>query len=592
MRSVKRTDYCGTLTAADIGREVCVKGWAQKQRDLGSLIFIDLRDRAGIVQLAFDDETSREVFEKASAVRSEFVLSAVGIVRERSSKNLLILTGEVEISVTGLDILAVSQTPPFDIADNCNAGEDLRLRYRYLDLRRPALMKNLLFRNKLSKITRDFFYENGFVEIETPILVKSTPEGARDYLVPSRVHKGSFYALPQSPQLYKQLSMVAGFDRYYQLARCFRDEDLRADRQPEFTQIDVEMSFVDVEDVLDVGERYVTHVFSEMLGIDIELPIQRLTYRECMERFGTDKPDLRYGMELVNISDLAVTGEFGAFNAAVAAGGSVRAINVKGGADKLTRKELDRLAEYAKGIGAGGLAWARATQQGVTCPFAKYFTQENFDAICKRTELCEGDVLLVIADGDDKAVMTRLGAIRVEVANRIGVEKSGYRLLWVLEMPFFEYDSQLGEYVAMHHPFTAPLDECVDILDTDKANVRAKAYDLVLNGIELASGSIRITDPVLQSRIFTLLGLSEEEAQRKFGYLLDAFRYGAPPHGGMALGLDRLAMQLLGVDSLRDVVAYPKIQNASELMTSCPSDVPQDVLDDLGICVKEDRKTQ
>ncbi|HPE95729.1 MAG TPA: aspartate--tRNA ligase, partial [Bacillota bacterium] len=395
-----------------------------------------------------------------------------------------------------------------------------------------------------------------------------------------------FYALPQSPQLYKQLSMVAGFDKYIQLARCFRDEDLRADRQPEFTQIDMEMSFVDVEDVLEMGEGYMKSVFSEMLGVDIELPIPRYTYRDVMERFGSDKPDLRYGMELINISSIVKSCAFSVFTDSISAGGSVRAINAKGYAEKLTRKEIDKLTDYARGIGAKGLAWARSTSQGTTCSFAKFMTEDELNAIYEKTGFAEGDVLLIMADGNDKDVMTRMGSVRIELANRLGVEKEGYKLLWVVEMPFFEYDPDLGDFVAMHHPFTAPLDECLGILESDKANVRAKAYDLVLNGIELASGSIRITDPTLQNKIFELLGFSDEEAYKKFGYLLDAFKYGAPPHGGMALGLDRLTMQLLGADSLRDVVAYPKVQNASELMTSCPSDVPENVLDELGISIK------
>ena len=582
----KRTDYCGMVRDDHIGKTVTVMGWVQKTRDLGSLIFTDLRDRTGIVQLAYDENTPKDLFDKASSVRSEYVLCATGTVRERDSKNPAIPTGNVEIYVTELKILAESETPPFEIVENSKAGEDLRLKYRYLDLRRPDLMKNILFRHKLAKVTRDYFDKQGFIEIETPILIKSTPEGARDYLVPSRVHKGSFYALPQSPQLYKQLSMVAGFDKYFQLARCFRDEDLRADRQPEFTQIDIEMSFVDTEDVLAVGEGLVKHIFKSVMGVDIETPIPRHTYKECMERYGSDKPDIRFGMEIQNVSEAVKGCSFPVFASAVEAGGSVRAINLKGCADKLTRKEIDRLADYAKGCGAKGLAWVRRhdTDSG---SFLKHMTEPELAALYAAAGCEKGDVLLILADTDTNRMLSQLGQLRVEAANRLGIEKTGYKFLWVVEMPFFELDAETGEWVAMHHPFTAPLDECREYLETDKGRVRAKAYDLVLNGIELSSGSIRITDPKLQAKIFELLGLSDEEARVKFGYLLEAFKYGAPPHGGMAIGLDRLVMQMLGASSLRDVTAYPKVQNAKELMTDCPAGVPQRALDDLGIVIKE-----
>ena len=443
-----------------------------------------------------------------------------------------------------------------------------------------------MFRAKTAKAVRDYLCDNGFIEIETPMLIKSTPEGARDYLVPSRVHKGSFYALPQSPQLYKQLSMVAGFDKYFQLARCFRDEDLRADRQPEFTQIDIEMSFVDTEDVLAVGEGLVKHIFKSVMGVDIETPIPRHTYKECMERYGSDKPDIRFGMEIQNVSEAVKGCSFPVFASAVEAGGSVRAINLKGCADKLTRKEIDRLADYAKGCGAKGLAWVRRhdTDSG---SFLKHMTEPELAALYAAAGCEKGDVLLILADTDTNRMLSQLGQLRVEAANRLGIERTGYKFLWVVEMPFFELDAETGEWVAMHHPFTAPLDECREYLETDKGRVRAKAYDLVLNGIELSSGSIRITDPKLQAKIFELLGLSDEEARVKFGYLLEAFKYGAPPHGGMAIGLDRLVMQMLGASSLRDVTAYPKVQNAKELMTDCPADVPQRALDDLGIVIKE-----
>ncbi len=585
----KRTHYCGEFNIQNVGERVCVMGWCQRQRDLGGLIFIDLRDRSGIVQLAFDDNTDREVFEKAFAVRSEYVLCAEGTVRERSSKNLQIPTGEVEIAVDVLKVLSVSQTTPFEIVENSRANEELRLKHRYLDLRRPDLMQNLLFRHKGAKVTRDYFDENGFIEIETPMLIRSTPEGARDYLVPSRVRKGSFYALPQSPQLYKQLSMVAGFDRYMQIARCFRDEDLRADRQPEFTQIDFEMSFVQMEDVLNIGEGYIRRVFKETLDVDVP-PIPRYTYRECMNRYGSDKPDMRFGMEIVDVSDIVKGCDFSVFTGAVSAGGSVRGINCKGYAEKLTRKEIDKLTEYAKSCGAKGLAWIKRVGGNTTCSFAKFMTEDELNSICTRMDCADGDVAFIIADTNDNAVLTQLGQLRVEAANRLDVPREGYCFLWVVEFPFFEKDPESGEWLAMHHPFTAPLDECLDYLETDKGAVRAKAYDLVLNGIELSSGSIRITDPALQATIFRLLGLSDEEAQAKFGYLLDAFKYGAPPHGGMALGLDRLVMQMLGAPTLRDVVAFPKVSNASELMTDCPAEVPAQALIDLGISIEKQEK--
>ncbi|MBE6827183.1 MAG: aspartate--tRNA ligase [Ruminococcaceae bacterium] len=584
IHGLKRTDYCGTLNTKDIGREVTVFGWVQRQRDLGSLIFVDLRDRTGIVQLAFDETTDKAIFDKAFSVRGEYVLAAVGTVRERSSKNYEIPTGEIEIDVTELRVLAKSETPPFEITENSQTGELTRLKYRYLDLRRPDLQKNIIMRHKVAKVTRDYFDENGFIEIETPMLIRSTPEGARDFLVPSRIHNGSFYALPQSPQLYKQLSMVAGFDRYMQIARCFRDEDLRADRQPEFTQIDLEMSFVEMEDVLAIGEGYVKRVFKDVLDVDIPLPLPRLTFKEAMERYGSDKPDTRYGMELIDLSDIVGNSEFVVFKGALENGGSVRAIKADGAANILTRKEIDKLTESAKGSGAKGLAWIRMTEEAVSSSFAKFMTDEEMNAISERTGLKTGDVLLVIADSNNTKALSILGALRQEVARKLDIiPKDKFNFLWITEFPFFEYDEEAGEWVAMHHPFTAPMDDSLDILESDKANVRAKCYDLVLNGIELSSGSIRITDPALQSRIFDLLGLSKEEAYEKFGYLLDAFRYGAPPHGGMGIGLDRLCMQMLGCESLRDVVAYPKVQNASEPMTECPAPVDNAQLGDLGI---------
>lgn len=588
MTGLKRTDYCGDLRIGDVGREVIVAGWVQRQRDLGALIFIDLRDRTGIVQLAFGENTDKKIFDKAFSARSEFVLMAKGVVRERSSKNTEIPTGEIEVDVTDLRVLGKSETPPFEIVENCQTSELTRLKYRYLDLRRPDLQRNIIMRHKICKITRDYFDENGFIEIETPILIRSTPEGARDFLVPSRIHNGSFYALPQSPQLYKQLSMVAGFDRYMQIARCFRDEDLRADRQPEFTQIDLEMSFVDMEDVLNIGEGYMKRVFKEALGVDIQLPLPRITYKEAMERFGSDKPDTRYGMEFYDLSDIVKDCGFGVFSNTVKDGGSVRGITAKNAFKSLSRKEIDKLTDSVKGNGAKGLAWARIAEDGtVSSSFAKFITEDELKAILDKAGAEAGDVVLIIGDVKNSIVFNALGALRQEVAKRLDIIPEGqYNLLWITEFPFFDWDEDSKTWVAMHHPFTAPMDECLEYLETDKAKVRAKAYDLVLNGIELSSGSIRITNPELQSRIFTLLNLTQEEAYAKFGYLLDAFRYGAPPHGGMGIGLDRLVMQMLGCDSLRDVVAYPKVQNASEPMTGCPAEVDDLQLDELGIKLK------
>ncbi|MGN0561520.1 MAG: aspartate--tRNA ligase [Candidatus Fimenecus sp.] len=589
LNGLKRTQYCGEFTAADIGKEAVVCGWVQKQRDLGALIFVDLRDRSGILQLAFTESTDRAIFDKAFTLRSEYVIAAKGVVRERAAKNPDLPTGDVELEVTDLRLLSKSETPPFEIVENSQTGELTRLKYRYLDLRRPDLQKNILMRHKITKITRDYFDENGFIEIETPMLIRSTPEGARDFLVPSRIHKGSFYALPQSPQLYKQLSMVAGFDRYMQIARCFRDEDLRADRQPEFTQIDLEMSFVDMEDVLQLGEGYMKRVFKEAIGVEIETPLPRLTYQEAMNRYGSDKPDTRYAMEITDLTDAVRDTEFVVFKSAVENGGTVRCITAKNAAGVLTRKEIDKLTEFVKGIGAKGLAWARLNPDGTACSFAKFMTEAQLQAIFDTAKAETGDVVLIVADAKESLVLSVLGALRQTVAEKLDIiPKDKFNLLWITEFPFFDWDADLGEYVAMHHPFTAPMDECLDYLETDKAKVRAKAYDLVLNGIELSSGSIRITDPALQSRIFDLLGLTKEEAQEKFGYLLDAFRFGAPPHGGMGIGLDRLCMQMLRTDSLRDVVAYPKVQNASEPMTECPAQVDALQLADLGIAVAQE----
>ena len=584
-RGMKRTDYCSNFRLSDEGKEITVAGWVQKRRVLGGLIFIDLRDRTGILQLTFDEAQNKELFDEAYTLRSEDVIAATGIIRPRGegAKNTKISTGEIEVLIKDLKVLSKAETPPFEIVENSNVNEELRLKYRYLDLRRPDLMKNMLFRNKVAKITRDYFYDNGFIEIETPMLMKSTPEGARDYLVPSRLHAGKFYALPQSPQLYKQISMVAGFDRYVQLARCFRDEDLRADRQPEFTQIDFEMSFVDMEDVLEITEGYISRLFKETMNVDIPLPLPRLTYKDAMGKYGSDKPDIRIGMEICNLTDIVKDCGFGVFTNAISGGGSVQAIKAEDSVSKLTRKEIDKLTEYIKGVGGKGLAWIRMTEEGIASSFAKFMTEEEMSAIIGKMDAKTGDVIMIIADTKNSYVLSHLGLLRTETANKLGLNPGGYSFLWVVEFPYFEYDEDLGEYVAMHHAFTAPMDECIEYLETDKASVRAKAYDLVLNGVELSSGSIRITDPELQNRIFSLLGLSDEEAYAKFGFLLDAFKYGAPPHGGMGIGLDRLVMQMTQSESLRDVVAYPKVQNASELMTMCPSEVDKNQLDDLHI---------
>ena len=584
MNGIKRTDYCGTLTRENEGKTVTVCGWVQRRRDLGSLIFVDLRDRTGIVQLAFDDNTDKAVFEKAVTLRSEFVAMATGTVRIRSSINTEIPTGEIEIEVGDLKILGLSETPPFEILNNSNANEELRLRYRYLDLRRPDIQQNILMRHKIVKVTRDYFDENGFIEIETPTLIKSTPEGARDYLVPSRIHKGSFFALPQSPQLYKQLLMLSGFDRYTQIARCYRDEDLRADRQPEFTQIDLEMSFVEMEDVLKIGEGFVKRLFKEIMGVDISTPLPRLTYTQAMNDYGSDKPDTRFDMKIKDLSDIVENCGFGVFSDTVKNGGTVRAITAKNAAGVYTRKEIDKLTEEAKGIGAKGLAFIRWSEDTPTCSFAKFMTETEMAAIYERTGAEKGDVVLIVADRKNVALSV-LGALRLTVAKRLDIIPDKYNFLWITEFPFFEYNEETGNWDAMHHPFTSPLDECIQYLDTAPEKVFAKAYDLVLNGVELSSGSIRITDPALQSKMFKALGLSDEEAEEKFGFLTGAFKYGAPPHGGMGIGLDRLVMLMCGCDSLRDVIAFPKISNSSELMSGAPAEVDTAQLTDLSIAV-------
>ena len=591
MTGLKRTDYCGDLRTSDIGREVTVCGWVQRQRDLGQLIFIDLRDRTGIVQLAFDNETDRTIFEKAFAARSEYVLAAKGVVRERSSKNMEIPTGEIEVEVKDLRVLSKAETPPFEILDETNTNEELRLKYRYLDLRRGPLQRNIMMRSKIAKVARDYFYENGFIEIETPMMMKSTPEGARDYLVPSRVHKGKFYALPQSPQIYKQLLMVAGYDRYIQLARCFRDEDLRADRQPEFTQIDMELSFVDMDEIMEINEGLFKRLFKDVLGQELETPFPRMTYKDAMERYGSDKPDIRFGMEICDISELVKDCDFGVFKGAIENGGSVRGIVAKNAASKLTRKEIDKLTEYVKGIGAKGLAFVRWVEDKPTCSFAKFMAEGQLENILAAMGAEKGDVVLLVAD-KNSVTLPVLGALRLTVAKKLDIIPKGFSFLWIVDFPFFEYDSESGEWVAMHHPFTMPREECLQYLDTDPGKVIAKAYDLTLNGTELSSGSIRITDYELQQKMFRALKLTDEEIEAKFGFLVEAYKYGAPPHGGMGIGLDRIAMILCEADSLRDVTAFPKVQNASEIMSACPSLVDKANLDILGIKVVENEEEE
>lgn len=578
----KRTHYCGTLRRENEGETVTVCGWIQRQRDLGGLIFADLRDRTGIVQLAFDDQTEKSLFEKASSLHSEYVVMAEGKVRVRSSINKEIPTGDIEIEVTNLKILGKSETPPFEILENSNAGEDLRLKYRYLDLRRPDIQKNILLRHKITKVTRDYFDENGFIEIETPTLIKSTPEGARDYLVPSRIHKGSFFALPQSPQLYKQLLMLSGFDRYMQIARCYRDEDLRADRQPEFTQIDLEMSFVEPEDIYAVAEGYIKRLFKEVLNEDIVTPLPRLKYVDAMNDYGSDKPDTRFEMKIKDLSDIVENCGFGVFADTVKNGGTVRAITAKNAVETYTRKEIDKLTETAKGIGAKGLAFIRWVEDTPTCSFSKFMTEDEMSAVLERTGAEKGDVVFIVADKKNLCLSV-LGALRLAVAKRLDIIPDTYNFLWITEFPFFEYNEETGNWDAMHHPFTSPLDESIQYLDSNPEKVFAKAYDLVLNGVELSSGSIRITDPVLQAKMFKALGLTDEEAHEKFGFLTDAFKYGAPPHGGMGIGLDRLVMLMCGCDSLRDVIAFPKVSNSSELMSGAPANVDESQLRELNI---------
>ena len=585
LNGLKRTHYCGDLRIANVGEEVVLNGWVQKKRNLGGLVFVDLRDIKGISQIIFDTNVSEEAFNKAEKLGSEYVVAVKGIVRERQSKNPNMETGDIEIEATELRVLSKSETPPIYIKDNDNVSEDLRLKYRYLDLRKPSMQRNLVLRSKVARIVRNYLTDNNFVEIETPFLIKPSPEGARDYLVPSRVNPGKFYALPQSPQLFKQLLMVSGMDRYFQIVKCFRDEDLRADRQPEFTQIDCEMSFVDEEDVMGIMEKMLQEIFKEVLDVDIQLPIQRMTYKEAMDRFGSDKPDTRFGLEFVNISDIAKECGFGVFaNAASDEKGSVRGINVKGGAEAFSKKGMKKLEEHAKLYKAKGLAWIKVTEEGIESPIAKFFSEEEMNAILTKMEATAGDLLLFIAD-KNAVVYDALGQLRLEVARKLDLmDKNKYNLLWVTEFPLFEKDEETGRMIAMHHPFTSPLDEDVEGLTAeDKTNLRAKAYDIVLNGYELGGGSVRISNADVQKKMFDAIGISDEEANDKFGYLLEAFKYGVPPHAGLAFGFDRLMMLLTGADNIREVIAFPKNQNAICPMTNAPGVADNDQLDELNI---------
>ncbi len=586
----KRTKYCGLFTSDDIGKNVCVMGWCQRQRDLGSLIFIDLRDRTGIVQLSFNEETPEDVYQLAFRTRAEYVICAKGIVRHRGegAVNKNMPTGEVEIAVSEMKWLSSSLTPPFAIVEDSDVRPELRLKYRYLDLRRPDMQNNIMARSRITKLVRDYFDENGFIEIETPNLIKPTPEGARDYLVPSRVHPGSFYALPQSPQLYKQLLMLSGFDRYIQIARCYRDEDLRADRQPEFTQIDEEMSFVTQDDIIEINEGLLKKLFKEFLGIELQTPLPRMTYAQAMERYGSDKPDLRFGFELINISDAVKDSEFKVFSGAVADGGSVRAIKIDGGAS-FSRKEIDSLTEFVKTYRAKGLAWYKQTMDGaVSSSYAKFMTDEENKKILEKTDFKPGDLLLIVGDTKNQVVFDSLGALRREVASRMGLLKpDDYRLLWITEFPLLEYSEEDGRFYAKHHPFTMPMEEDIRYLDSDPGRVRAVAYDIVINGMEAGGGSVRIHVPELQEKMFSVLGMEKEEYENKFGFLIEAYKYGAPPHAGLAFGLDRLCALLMGIDDIRDVIAFPKVQNASELMTGAPAPADPAALSELKINISD-----
>lgn len=585
MKGLHRSHRCTEVSSANIGEKVTVMGWVQKRRNLGSLIFIDLRDRSGILQIMFDENSiGTEGFNKAGILRSEFVIAVEGTVQKRSAAvNENLKTGDIEVIATSLRILSESQTPPFQIEENSKTSEDIRLKYRYLDLRRPDIQKNLILKSKVLRLMRDFMAEEGFLEIETPILCKSTPEGARDYLVPSRVHPGNFYALPQSPQIFKQLLMASGYDRYFQIARCFRDEDLRADRQPEFTQADMELSFVDIEDVLDVNERLLKYVFKNAIDVDIQLPLPRMPWQEAMDRFGSDKPDTRFGMELVNVSEVVKDCGFSVFTGALEAGGSVRGINVEGQAE-MPRKKIDKLVEFAKGYGAKGLAYLAVNADGTyKSSFAKFMTEDELAALVAKMNGKPGDLLLFAAD-KNKIVWNVLGALRLELGKELGLmDENKWNFLWVTEFPLFEWSEEENRFMAMHHPFTMPMEEDWDKVDTDQGSVRAKAYDIVLNGTELGGGSVRIHQDDIQEKMFELLGFTKEAAHEQFGFLLDAFSYGVPPHAGLAYGVDRMIMHMVHAESIRDVIAFPKVKDASCLMSQAPNVVDEKQLEELYI---------
>ncbi len=594
MQGLKRSHRCAELSKANIGETVTVMGWVQKNRNKGGIVFVDLRDRSGLLQLIFENgSVSEEDFEKAGKLRSEFVIAVVGTVEARSGAvNDNLVTGEIEIRVKELRILSESETPPFPIEENSKTKEELRLKYRVLDLRRPDLQRNLMMRSKAATLTRQFLAEEGFLEIETPMLIKSTPEGARDYLVPSRVHPGNFYALPQSPQIFKQLLMCAGYDRYFQIVKCFRDEDLRADRQPEFTQIDMELSFVDVDDVIDVNERLLAKLFKEILGIEVSLPIQRMTWQEAMDRFGSDKPDIRFGMELTDVSEVVKDCEFVVFQSALENGGSVRGINAKG-QGAMPRKKIDKLVDFAKDFGAKGLAYVAIQEDGtIKSSFAKFMSEEEMEALVKAMDGENGDLLLFAAD-KNQVVWDVLGNLRLEIARQLELlDKNEYKFLWITEFPLLEWNEEAGRYTAMHHPFTMPMEEDLHLIDTDPGKVRAKAYDIVLNGTEIGGGSVRIFNQEIQSKMFEVLGFTKEQAQEQFGFLLNAFKYGVPPHAGLAYGLDRLVMLMAKEDSIRDVIAFPKVKDASDLMTEAPSGVDQKQLDELCLAITKTEETE
>lgn len=586
--ALKRSHFCGTLREEQIGESVTVMGWVQKSRNLGAIVFADLRDYTGIVQVVFDGDTDEAIFEKATRLRSEFCVAVVGTVRMRSAVNENIPTGKIEVLATELKILSESDVPPIYVKDDDDVSDDLRLKYRTLDLRKPRSQAILRTRSRVYKLTRDFFDSEGFVEVETPMLNKPTPEGARDYLVPSRIHEGEFYALPQSPQLMKQMLMVAGFDRYIQIARCFRDEDLRFNRQPEFTQIDMELSFVEAEDVIEVNERYLKMLFKEVLNKDLAIPFHRMTYQEAMDRYGVDKPDVRFGMELKDVSDLVKDCDFKVFTSAVESGGSVRAIVVEGGADFYSRKKIDKLEAFVKDFKAKGLAWAKVKDDEIQSPILKFIGDDTMGKILAKLEAKSGDLVLFVADKND-TVYAALGNLRNHIADEMGmIPEDVIAPLWIVEFPLFEYDEEEGRYVAKHHPFTSPMDEDLDKLESDPGACRAKAYDIVINGDEMGGGSIRIHDSEIQSRMFKALGFTKEETEEKFGFLIEAFRYGAPPHGGLAYGLDRLIMLLTGENNMRHVIAFPKTQSASDLLTGAPVSLSEKQLEEVHIRVIEE----